>query len=166
VDTTQQTDINSVLALVQRFARRFIHDYHDAEDLAQDVMIKVLRAYKRNPSISDANDAQIAAWLLMITRNTAIDMVRAAKKRERFSHELTDCHYASSDVESDIEAREIIDAALSRLPEREQVLLVLDAQGYTYKEIAQREKMTRGGVGSGLHRARIAVRAQGELVAA
>ena len=158
MDTTQQTDSDSVLALVQRFARRFIRDPHDAEDLAQDVMIKVQRAYRRDPSISEGSDAQIAAWLLMITRNTAIDMVRAAKKRERFSHELTDCHYASSDVESDIEAREIIEVALSQLPERQRVLLLLDAQGYTYKEIAQREKMTRGGVGSGLHRARIAIR--------
>lgn len=161
-----QQDIESVLALVQRFARRFIHNSHDAEDLAQDVLLKVHRAYKRNPAISDGTDAQIAAWLLMITRNTAIDMARKAKLHALRNQELTDVHYASSDVESHIEEREIIDAALSRLPERDRVLLVLDAVGYTYKEIAEREHVTRGTVASRLSRARIAARAQGEVIAA
>ena len=158
MDTTQQTDINTVLDLVGRYARRFIHDYHDAQDLTQDVLVKVQRAYKRNPAISEWNDAQLAAWLWQITRNAAIDMLRATRRREQLTQELTDCHYASSDVESDIEAREIIEVALSQLPERQRVLLVLDAQGYTYKEIAQREQGTRGSVASGLHRARIAIR--------
>jgi RNA polymerase sigma-70 factor, ECF subfamily len=158
VDTTQQTDINTVLDLVGRYARRFIHDYHDAQDLTQDVLVKVQRAYKRNPAISEWNDAQLAAWLWQITRNAAIDMLRATRRREQLTQELTDIHYVSSDIESDVEAREIIEVALSRLPERQRVLLVLDAQGYTYKEIAQREQGTRGSVASGLHRARIAIR--------
>jgi RNA polymerase sigma factor (sigma-70 family) len=153
---SQQTDINSVLALVQRFARRFIHNPHDAQDLAQDVMVKVMRAFRRDPSISDASDAQIAAWLLMITRNTAIDMVRATRRHAQ--EPLTDIHIGSSDVESDIEAREIITVALSRLPEKERVLLLLDAQGYTDDEIAERVQTTRGSVKSRLHRARGVIR--------
>jgi RNA polymerase sigma-70 factor (ECF subfamily) len=166
-DIDQQTDIDNVLALVQRFARRFLP--YDAEELAQVVMIKAWRAYRAHPSISEWNDAQIAGWLKKITRNTAIDMLRAARLREPFSHEITDvvretC-MASSGAESGIEAREHINAALSHLPERQRTLLILTAQGYTYKEMADQEQSTRGSVASALSRAKDAFKREWEAAA-
>jgi RNA polymerase sigma factor (sigma-70 family) len=140
-------------ALVYRYAR---HYTRDPDDLVQDVMLKVLRFW--TPDKEQWTPDQVKSWMWQITRRTAIDLARHAKLHTLHNQELTDCHYASSDVESHIEACEIITVALSRLPERDRVLLLLDAQGYTDDEIAERVQTTRGSVKSRLHRARGVIR--------
>lgn len=159
MSTTQESE--NVLALIQRYARQFMRDPHDAEDLSQEVLIKVWKAYKRDPAIADCSDAQIAAWLLMITRRTAIDMVRTSHRQKRCQscEELTDNHIAPGSIESGIEARELLNATLPRLPEPQRVTLLLSAVGYRSEEIEERENLTAAGVKGRLTRARAAIRA-------
>ena len=55
-------------ALVYRVAYQFAGNHHDAEDIAQDVFIKVYRSLDRFRC-----DAQLTSWLYRITMNACID---------------------------------------------------------------------------------------------
>src|SRR4051812_34273599 len=55
-------------AMVYRVAYQFAGNHHDAEDIAQDVFIKVFRSLDRF-----RHDAQLTSWLYRIVMNACID---------------------------------------------------------------------------------------------
>ena len=60
-------------AMVYRIAWQFAGNHHDAEDIAQDVFIKVHRSLDRF-----RHDAQLTSWLYRIVMNACIDHKRRA----------------------------------------------------------------------------------------
>ncbi len=54
--------------MVYRMAYQFVGNHHDAEDIAQDVFIKVFRGLDRF-----RHDAQVTSWLYRIVMNACID---------------------------------------------------------------------------------------------
>src|SRR5919107_5228183 len=58
-------------AMVYRLAYQFAGNHHDAEDIAQDVFIKVYRSLGRF-----RHDAQLTSWLYRIVMNACIDHKR------------------------------------------------------------------------------------------
>ena len=54
--------------MVYRLAYQFAGNHHDAEDIAQDVFIKVYRSLDRF-----RHDAQVTSWLYRIVMNACID---------------------------------------------------------------------------------------------
>src|SRR4026208_11219 len=58
-------------AMVYRVAWQFAGNHHDAEDIAQDVFIKVYRSLDRF-----RYDAQLTSWLYRIVMNACIDHKR------------------------------------------------------------------------------------------
>ena len=155
MSTTQQESAR-VLTLIANFARRIARDPHDAEDLAQMTLIKAWLSWDSDAT-AEWDDAQFSAWLYRITQNAWIDTNRKRARRPQ-TDELTDCHYASTAIESDVERRERIDIAFSQLPENQRVLLLLAAQDYSYKEIAVKMDATPRKVANRLMRARRAIR--------
>src|SRR5512133_2596037 len=55
-------------SMVYRMAYQFAGNHHDAEDIAQDVFIKVYRSLDRF-----RHDAQLSSWLYRIVMNACID---------------------------------------------------------------------------------------------
>src|SRR5512143_3602045 len=55
-------------SMVYRVAYQFAGNHHDAEDIAQDVFIKVYRSLGRF-----RHDAQLTSWLYRIAMNACID---------------------------------------------------------------------------------------------
>jgi RNA polymerase sigma factor (sigma-70 family) len=140
---------NEYHALVHRYACKYTHD---ADDLAQDVMLKVCRFWTHEQETWTPD--QVRAWLWQITRRTAIDAARREKLHTLRNLELTDCHYASTAIESDVEQRILLNAALSRLPKGQRATLLLSVAGYHGKEMETREKLTAAGIKGRLNRAR------------
>lgn len=58
-------------AMVYRIAYQFAGNHHDAEDVAQDVFLKVYRSLGRF-----RHDAQVTSWLYRIVMNACIDHKR------------------------------------------------------------------------------------------
>ena len=58
------------------FARRFVKDAHEAEDIVQDVMLRA-----RAPRARLRSDGRAEAWLFRICRHAAIDHVRSRRVR-------------------------------------------------------------------------------------
>jgi RNA polymerase sigma factor (sigma-70 family) len=138
-------------------ARWLMHRGADAEDVAQEAM---LRSYRFFPAFRGA-DAR--SWLLQIVRNTCytwLDRHRRGKDMDEFNEEThanatlrSGSTPESLAIESD--QRERLTRALESLPPRYREVIVLrELEGCSYKEIATIVSIPIGTVMSTLARAR------------
>ena len=68
--------------LVHYTAYSIVRDYHLAQDVCQEVFIKVYRAIER------LNEKSVKGWLMVVTRLTAIDTLRKRTGRRRANPEI------------------------------------------------------------------------------
>lgn len=120
---------------VKAFITTFIDDDADAEDLAQNIFVKIWLQRSILPEIRS-----FGAYLYTITRNTAIDFGRVRKIRIPLTEENSDHASAECQSEHEFFAKETeiqIAAAISKLPEkRKQVFIMSRMEGKTNGEIA------------------------------
>lgn len=134
-------------------ARKYLTDSDEVNDLAQDVLLKVLQN-ERN-----FDGTNLKAWLNTVLRNTFINEYRRGKKYQLvpFETELVDDgrHYGS--VENEAHGRmEINDLAytLDQLPEMYGDVLKARIAGFKYEEIAQSTGIPVGTVKNRIHLAK------------
>ena len=135
-----------------------LRDPHLAEDAVSDAF---LRIYRNIGKISDPLSNQSIAYIITITRNTALSIYKKAGRAAGESVDsdaLGDVADVSADVESNvianIEAKRIY-SLIDGLNERyKQVFLLKFAHGHSHGEIGRMLGMTEGNVTVTLHRAR------------
>jgi RNA polymerase sigma factor (sigma-70 family) len=146
-------------ARVYRLAYRLTGNQHDAEDLTQEVFVRVFR------SLSSYTPGTFEGWLHRITTNLFLDMVRR-KSRIRFEGLAEDAaeklpgrepspaqHYHDAHLDADIQS------ALDALPPEFRAAVVLcDIEGLSYEEIAATLDVKLGTVRSRIHRGRTQLR--------
>jgi RNA polymerase sigma-70 factor (ECF subfamily) len=145
---------------------RYLGNKSDAEDLAQEVFLKVYRARARYEA-----SAKFTTWLYRVAANACLNEVRDRRRRPTFHAASFDAgddasapaahHSASSPLEEAerSEMREHVRLALAELPERQRMALVLNKfHGLGYEELADSLEMTVPAVKSLLVRARENVR--------
>lgn len=145
---------------VFRLAYRLTGNPHDAEDLTQDVFIRVFR------SLSTYTPGTFEGWLHRITTNLFLDTVRR-KQRIRFdaladdaAERLSGREPAPEHVLNDQLLDADIQAALDALPPDFRAAVVLcDIEGLSYEEIAATLGIKLGTVRSRIHRGRAQLRA-------
>jgi RNA polymerase sigma factor (sigma-70 family) len=147
-------------ARVYRLAYRLTGNQHDAEDLTQEVFVRVFR------SLSSYTPGTFEGWLHRITTNLFLDTARR-KQRIRFEGlaedvvqrlpgtELTPAQaFDERHMDSDVQA------ALKALPPDYRAAVVLcDIEGFSYEEIAATLGVKLGTVRSRIHRGRAQLRA-------
>ncbi|NEE00543.1 RNA polymerase sigma factor SigE [Phytoactinopolyspora halotolerans] len=145
---------------VYRLAYRLTGNAHDAEDLTQDVFVRVFR------SLSSYTPGTFEGWLHRITTNLFLDTVRR-KQRIRFDALADDAaerlHGREPTPEHVLTDRMLdadIQAALDAMPPEFRVAVVLcDIEGLSYEEIAATLGIKLGTVRSRIHRGRAQLRA-------
>lgn len=154
--------VASHLALVRRFARAFASCDADADDLAQDALIKVyksLRLFRYQSAFS--------TWLYAVVRNVFLDVAKSRAVRERAVEEPMqgqDVESVPSDVAPDQllaqeQERQRLWEALRKVPvEFRSALVLFDIEGHSYDEVAAIEKVAVGTVKSRLSRGRAHLR--------
>ena len=127
------------LKIIYKFAYRFTGQRQDAEDLVQDLLLKLYPHREEMQKID-----MLAPWLIRILYRLFIDAIR---RQKRFSiHLMKDDHAiydncASSltgppEVANAVLNLEAIDAALQRLSEVHRMTILLhDVEGYSFHEI-------------------------------
>ncbi len=144
---------------VYRLAYRLTGNQHDAEDLTQEVFVRVFR------SLSSYTPGTFEGWLHRITTNLFLDTVRRKQRirfdalpddpervpgRERSPQQLFDDNNMDGDIQ----------AALDALPPDFRAAVVLcDLEGLPYDEIAATLGIKVGTVRSRIHRGRAQLRA-------
>lgn len=131
------------------YVRSIVLDPHEAEDLTQQVFIKLMTAKPR------LTGPDLAPWLLRVARNTAIDSLRRGRRTQ-----LCDPHtWKPGGVAPDEEARRSLEEAMSDLSRGQRDVLVLrDMLGLTPREAARCLGKSDGAVNMLHHRARRVVR--------
>ncbi len=139
---------------VFRAARSIVHDVGLAEDVTQEVFIKL---YNHLDSIR--NEEMLRPWLIRVAlnlaKNTVRGNIRANTRDENYVKELVETKVFSveSDYEQQAEVNEI-QRALSRIKEPLRSCLVLKQQGLSYREIAESLELNETSIGTYVARAR------------
>jgi RNA polymerase sigma factor (sigma-70 family) len=135
-----------------RYLDRLSGEPELAADVAQEAFV---RLYRRG-SFPEAPEA----WLITVAMNLFRN-VKSSQSRRRRLLTVTRGEGAHSDPPPSPEdeavaedARGRVRAALNRMPERERQLLLLQAEGYRYRDIATVLDLNPGSVGVLLARAR------------
>src|SRR5438309_6533013 len=139
-------------------AYKFVGKHDEAEDLAQDVFLKIFRSL-------DTFDrrANFQTWLISVSRNLCIDHYRSVRKeRETIDRDVdaNELPQASSDAGpiAALEQRDrvaLLREALAALPETlRTAVLMRDIQELSYQEIADRLRLPEGTVKSRINRGR------------
>jgi RNA polymerase sigma-70 factor (ECF subfamily) len=127
-----------------------------AGDLAQEAFV---RLYRRG-SLPEAPEAWLISVAMNLFRNARSTQSRRRRllTPDRSEHLMADPP-PSPDQSADAEdQRRRVRSAVDHLPERERHLLLLRAEGYSYREIAVALQMNQASVGTLLARAREAFR--------
>lgn len=141
----------------------FMHNYADAEDIAQDVFVEVYE------SIQTFNeDSQLSTWIYRISINKSLDAIRKLKRKKRWSEltrinledkEETDHWFATNDnPQLTLEQKEriqILNSAIDTLPKNQKKAFTLHKyEDLSYKEISIILDTSLSSVESLMHRAK------------
>ncbi len=141
---------------VYRFCLRMLGNQEDAQDAAQDTMVKVMRNLHRYRS-----DWRFSTWVFGIARNTCIDEHRRRKRRRASSEvEVVDKGPSPLEITEHGKKAERLRAALDQLPPLyREVLLLYHFEQLKYREIADLLDLPMGTVMNRIFRARKRLRA-------
>ena len=140
-------------------AYKFVGKHDEAEDLTQDIFLKIFKALK-----TFDRRANFQTWIISISRNLCIDHYRSVRKeRQMIAREVdtSDLQPASAErgpyqsVEHE-DLRTLLRQALQTLPVTLRTAVILrDLHELSYQEIADRLGLPEGTVKSRINRGRI-----------
>ena len=152
-------------AIVQQYRRKvfnvaykFVGKHDEAEDLTQDIFLKVFKSLG-----TFDRRANFQTWLISVSRNLCIDHYRSARReRETINRDVdpSDLTPVAPGVSAygRLEHRDrvsLLRAALAELPPTLRTAVMLrDIQELTYQEIADRLDLPEGTVKSRINRGR------------
>jgi len=117
-----------------RYALSYIKNKEEAEDIVQEVFIRLWQKRKSLDKIKN-----IEAWSMTITRNLTIDKLKANRLEFKDLHNVEDRTQEKSNPEELVEQaenlagiRNIIDSLSEK---QKQVIVLRDIEGHTYQEI-------------------------------
>ncbi|MFL5803201.1 MAG: RNA polymerase sigma factor SigZ [Roseiflexaceae bacterium] len=140
---------------LHQFIRRRVHDPHSAEDILQDVFLKIhthidsLRTHDR-----------LTSWIYQITRNAIADYYRA----QRPTAELAETIPAADALADDDVVRELspcVAAMVAELPEAyREALRLTEYAGFSQKALSERLGISFSGAKSRVQRGRAKIKEQ------
>ena len=145
-------------SMVYRVAFQFAGNHHDAEDIAQEVFIKVYRSLDKF-----RQDAQLTSWLYRIVMNACIDHRRrnvpagSAPFAEEAEQKLLNTPEGGPGPEANAyagELGEVLQAEIARLPHGQRLVFIMrHHHGFKLCEIAESLGLAEGTVKRQLHAA-------------
>ncbi len=145
---------------VYGFCYRFTGKDSQAQDLTQEIFLRVFRSLKSYRS----NEGAFATWLARLSRNLLIDNYRRTKQERSTDsieeqlpmiEERTAATARPEGMLAGREASELLQAGLARLsPDLREAVILRDLQEMEYREIADVLKVPEGTVKSRINRGR------------
>lgn len=152
VEQWQDMVYNTILGIVQNET--------EAEDLAQDVFIKVFEKIS-----SFKGDSKFSTWLYRIATTTALDHLRSKKRKKRFgflqsisgdggeSVQVPDFHHPGVNLDNK-ERAAVLFKAIEALPENQKAAYTLHKlEGLSYRDVSEVLNTTVSAVESLMSRA-------------
>jgi RNA polymerase sigma factor (sigma-70 family) len=154
VETRQSLVYNTVLG--------FLQNAEDAEDVTQDVFIKIFESIGQFKG-----ESALSTWVYRVAVTSALEFIRRKKRKKRFGflspilgedNELTldlpDFNHPGVALDNREKANMLFNA-IKQLPENQQIAFVLNkVEGLSYQEVSSVMKTSLSAVESLLHRAK------------
>lgn len=138
-------------------AYRYTYDRVAAEDLLQDIFIKIFTHLR-----DVQQEETFVAWIYRIAINTCFSYLRSKKSRNGRSVPLSQVAGKKEEAAYDVHEQSLqgpLEEAVQQLPEKlKTVFLLHDVQGYKHEEIAQMLGVKVGTSKSQLFKARLKIR--------
>jgi RNA polymerase sigma-70 factor (ECF subfamily) len=161
------TIVSTYWRKVFNVAYRFVGSYDEAEDLTQDIFLKVFRSLG-----TFDRRANFQTWLISVSRNFCIDRYRSGRRdRQVFAREIdastVQAEAPGPSAEARVERQDrvaLLREALKALsPTLRTAVLLRDIHELSYQEIAQQLGVAEGTVKSRINRGRAELARQIEL---
>lgn len=145
---------------VYNLAYRFTNRHESAEDLTQEVFIRIYRSLEQY----DSSLGELSSWLMRLARNLIIDDYRKRQRQPADSSDDLEDHMHHLRIEADSPHRRIerqerslqVRAAINKLsPELRECLILRDIEDLSYQEIVDKLRIPEGTVKSRINRGRI-----------
>ena len=171
IEATKQGDESAFAEIVQRYRNpivnylyRFLNDYEEAIDLAQETFVRVYFAIDRYHT-----EFAFSTYIYRIATNLAISELRKRKRRRLLS--LTGLFQSDADEATEFQPKDerrlqdetlvedeqskVIAKAIAALPEKYRVPIILrDVEGRSYEEVAEIMELGLGTTKSRISRGR------------
>ena len=142
---------------LQRVALRLLGNVEDAEDMVQEVYMKL---WSKRDALPDVQDVE--AYCVTLTKNMCIDRLRMAEADKADVDEVPTMLAATDDVEAQVERRDAVEQVkqiIETLPEHQQQVITLrDMEDCSFEEIAEQTGLTAVNIRMLLSRARKTIR--------
>ena len=160
VECVQRGEMPAFQELVEKYKQKVYYmaldmtgNHYDAEDLSQEVFMKVFLSIK-----NFRGDSKLSSWLYRIAMNTCIDKTRRKRlKLVELDEKVVEKPSPGENPQSAMEARSTqmqIDQALQKLPPRQRCIFVMRHYNeLMLREIAEILKISEGTVKAQLFRA-------------
>ncbi len=139
-----------------RLAKRLLEDHEDAQDIVQEVFIKL---WGRREKLDEYRSVE--ALSVVMTRNLCLDKLKVKKYPvENLDNLKADLQETETETSTDLsEVVRKIHMIIRTLPEQQRTIMQLrDIEGYDFDEIAEIMKMNENAIRVNLSRARKRVR--------
>jgi RNA polymerase sigma factor (sigma-70 family) len=148
---TMTNELTQMLPALRRFAYSLTGSVHDADDLVQNCLMRLLQS-------PPPADVPLVKWAFRVCRNLWIDDYRARKVQrlgaERHKNESQTCKDGEAEMLDELSIREVGRAMDSLSTEQREVLSLVAVQGMSYQEAADVLAIPSGTIMSRLARAR------------
>ena len=142
---------------LQRVALRLLGNAEDAEDMVQEVYMKL---WNKRDALPDVQDVE--AYCVTLTKNMCIDRLRMAEAEKADVDEVPTMLAATDDVEAQVERHDDVEQVkqiIGTLPEHQQQVIILrDMEDCSFEEIAEQTGLTAVNIRMLLSRARKTIR--------
>lgn len=142
---------------LQRVALRMLGNVEDAEDMVQEVYMKLWGKREELPDVQN-----MEAYCVALTKNMCIDRLRLAEVDRVDVDDVPLSLAAADDVASLLERQDAVEQVkliIETLPEKQQQVITLrDIRGCTFEEIEEQTGLTAVNVRALLSRARKTIR--------
>lgn len=140
-----------------RFSMRILDNIAEAEDVVQEVMIKI---WNDRDNLSRINNLE--AWCMRLTKNLSIDKKRGKNFQLKAIPDNYDIVQSAAGPQKLAELSDAMDKVtrlIQELPEEQKMAIQLrDIEGMSYKEIAEILDINMNKVKVNIHRARTFIR--------
>lgn len=152
-------DFNRIYAMYYRLvmstANRFIDDDKACEDICQEVFVKLLNLEK------PIDEPDIRYWLLVVTKNTALDFRKKLRLDKIQIETLSEKNERGNTLEEPLRqvvakesCEEILDAMRKHDPKGMELLIGIDIEGRTVEELAAQYGMKPNNLRTRVYRVR------------
>ncbi len=143
-------DILPLKNIMFRLALRITMSREEAEDVVQDVVIKLWNNRENLDNVEN-----LEAYAMRMVRNTAISQTRLHVNQTESLDVVSNRPLSDDDNEDKAEKLQSIKSIMATLPEKQRTAMQLrDFEGYSYKEISTMMDITEDQVKINIYRAR------------